>query len=68
MKAPQILQGPDQVAAEGLKIRREAGAISNLRSFEGEHTTILPELKNCQKGTFEPVHEIQKLFWPKDFF
>ena len=27
-----------------------------------------PELKNCQNGTFEPVHEIQKLSWPKDFF
>ena len=28
----------------------------------------LPELKNCQNVTFEPVHEIQKIFWPKDFF
>ena len=31
-------------------------------------SAILPELKNCQNGTFEPVHGIQKLFWPKDFF
>ena len=22
----------------------------------------------CQNGTFEPVHEIQKFFWPKAFF
>ena len=22
----------------------------------------------CQNGTFEPVHEIQKFFWPKVFF
>ena len=26
------------------------------------------KLKNCQNGTFEPVHEIQKNFWPKAFF
>jgi hypothetical protein len=29
---------------------------------------ILPELKNCQNGTFAPVDEIQKMFWPKQFF
>ena len=22
----------------------------------------------CQNGTFEPVHEIQNIFWPKAFF
>ena len=31
-------------------------------------SAILAELKNCQNGTFEPVHEIQKNFWHKDFF
>ena len=31
-------------------------------------SAVLPESKNCQNGTFEPVHEIQKLFWPIDFF
>ena len=31
-------------------------------------SAILAEWKNCQNGTFEPVHEIQKFFWPKDFF
>ena len=31
-------------------------------------SAILAELKNCQNGTFEPVHEIQNFFWPKDFF
>jgi hypothetical protein len=30
-------------------------------------SAILAEWKNCQNGTFEPVHEIQKFFWPKDF-
>ena len=28
----------------------------------------LDRLKNCQNGTFEPVHEIQKKIRPKDFF
>ena len=36
--------------------------------MHGFKSAILPELKNCQNGTFEPMHEIQKLFWPKDFF
>ena len=27
--------------------------------------TILAKLKNCQNGTFEPVHEIQKFFLAK---
>ena len=31
-------------------------------------SAILPELKNCQNGTFEPVHEIQNFFWPKSIF
>ena len=31
-------------------------------------SAVLPELKNCQIGTFEPLHEIQIFFWPKDFF
>ena len=31
-------------------------------------SVILAKLKNCQNGTFEPVHEIQKNFWPKAFF
>ena len=26
------------------------------------------QMKNCQNGTFEPVHEIQNFFWPKAFF
>ena len=30
-------------------------------------SAILPELKNCQFGNFEPVHEIQT-FLPNDFF
>ena len=31
-------------------------------------SAILAECKNCQNGTFKPVHEIQKFFLPKDFF
>ena len=31
-------------------------------------SAILEKLKNCQNGTFESVHEIQKQFWPKAFF
>ena len=31
-------------------------------------SAILAELKNCQNGTFEPVHDSQKIFRPKDFF
>ena len=36
--------------------------------MHGFKSAILPELKNCQNGTFEPVHGIQKKIWPKDFF
>jgi hypothetical protein len=36
--------------------------------MHGLKSVILPELKNCQNCTFEPVHGIQKTFWPKDFF
>jgi hypothetical protein len=31
-------------------------------------SAILAKLKNCQNGTFEPVHEISNFFWPKVFF
>ena len=40
----------------------------NLNFTYGFKSAILAEWKNCQNGTFAPVHEIQKLFWPKDFF
>jgi hypothetical protein len=33
-----------------------------------EYSAILAKLKKCQNGTFEPVREIQKNFWPKPFF
>ena len=36
--------------------------------MHGVKSAILAEWKNCQNGTFEPAHEIQKIFWPKDFF
>ena len=41
--------------------------IANM-SQNGLKSAILSELKNCQNDTFEPLHEIQKFFWPKDFF
>jgi hypothetical protein len=33
--------------------------------MHGFKSAILAKLKNYQNGTFEPVHEIQKIFWPK---
>ena len=39
-----------------------------LNSTHGFKSAILAKLKNCQNGTFEPMHEIQNFFWPKAFF
>ena len=39
-----------------------------LNFMHGFKSAILAKMKNCQNGTFEPVHEIQNFFWPKDFF
>ena len=36
--------------------------------MHGFKSAILAKMKNCQNGTFEPVHEIQNFFWPKVFF
>ena len=36
--------------------------------MHGFKSAALAKLKNCQNGTFEPVHEIQKFFLSKDFF
>ena len=36
--------------------------------MHGFKSAILAKMKNCQNGTFEPVHEIQNFFWPKAFF
>ena len=38
-----------------------------LNFMHGFKTAIFAKMKNCQNGTFEPVHEIQNLFWPKHF-
>ena len=40
----------------------------NFNSIHGFQSAILPELKNCQNGTFKPVHEIWIFFWPKHSF
>ena len=29
---------------------------------------MITKNEKCQNGTYEPVHEIQKNFWPKAFF
>ena len=39
-----------------------------LNFMHGFKSAILAKMKNCQNGTFEPVHEIQNFFWPKVFF
>ena len=39
-----------------------------LNVMHGIKSAILAKLKNCQNGTFEPGHEIQKKFWPEAFF
>ena len=36
--------------------------------MHGFKSAILAIFQFCQNGTFEPVHEIQKFFWPKAFF
>jgi hypothetical protein len=38
-----------------------------LNFMHGFKSAILAERKDCQNGTFEPVHKIQKNFWPKEF-
>ena len=39
-----------------------------LNFMQGFKSAILAEWKNCQNGTFEHVHEIQKIFLLKDIF
>ena len=34
----------------------------------GFKSAILEKLKNCQNGTFEPMHEIWKKIWSRAFF
>ena len=36
--------------------------------MHGFKSAILAIFHFCQNGTFEPVHEIKKKFWPKAFF
>jgi hypothetical protein len=36
--------------------------------MHGLKSAILAVFPVSQNGTFEPMHEIQKNFWPKDFF
>ena len=36
--------------------------------MRGFKSATLAKLNNSQNGTFEPVHEIWKFFWPKAFF
>jgi hypothetical protein len=43
-------------------------AKKNLNFMQGFKSAILPKVKNCQIGTFESLHEIQKKSMPKAFF
>ena len=36
--------------------------------MHGFKSAILAKMKNCQNGTFEPVHEIQNFFGQKHSF
>ena len=52
-----------------IKLQKNAfGQKKNLNFMHGFKSAILEKMKNCQNGTFEPVHEICKIFWPKAFF
>ena len=48
--------------------KKSFGQKKNLNFMHEFKSTILPELKNCQIGPFEPMHGIQIFFGPKDFF
>ena len=39
-----------------------------LNFMHGFKSAIFAIFPFCQNGTFEPMHEIQKKIWPKDFF
>ena len=41
------------------------GFKSAILAIHGFKSAILAEWKNCQNGTFEPVHEIQNFFLAK---
>ena len=46
----------------------EAIRQKKIKAHTGVKSAILAIFQFCQNGTFEPVHEIQKFFWPKAFF
>ena len=48
--------------------KKSFGKKNFLNFMHAFKSAILAEWKNCQNGTFEPVHEIHKTFLPKDFF
>ena len=54
---------------DGKKTTRSQFSVPGLREI---HRNLKQEnkakMKNCQNGTFEPVHVTQKKFWPKAFF
>ena len=48
--------------------KKSFGKKKILNFMHGFKSAILAEWKNCQNGTFEPVHEIQKIFGQKISF
>ena len=68
---------PATVEEDDLIEVREAGLEVRLRDFDDQDNDFSvrkfylflksreSEWKNCQNGTFEPLHEIQNIFWPK---
>jgi hypothetical protein len=44
-------------------LHKNAFGKTELNFMQGFTIAILPKMKNCQYGTFEPLHEIQKLFF-----
>ena len=47
-------------------LQKNAFGQKNLNFMHGFKSAILAKMKNCQNGTFEPMHE--NVFWPKAFF
>ena len=58
-----------QFSVPGLpEIHRNLKQQNKIKFMHRFKSAILEKLKNCQNGTFKPVHEIWNFFWPKAFF
>jgi hypothetical protein len=43
-------------------LQKKAFGKKSLNFMKGFKSAILPKVKNCQYGTFEPLHEVQIFF------